>query len=169
LTAQPPLSFLRLYARGQFAPQRHRVGTAPEAVVLLARHVKPAEAKGSDKDAIAKFIGALDADSFVERQKAAKDLAALGRMAEEPLKTALAGKPSAEARQAIEDLLDKLRDKGGPPLELVRPLRAVEVLEDLGTSEARKVLEVLARGQAEAPLTVAARDALGRLDRAVEP
>jgi len=147
-----------------------RLEAAPEeAVALLAKHVKPADAKGSDKDTIAKLIAALDADGFDEREKAAKDLAALGKSAEEPLKKALADKPSAEARRAIEDLLDKMKDKGGPPPELVRPLRAVEVLENLGTPEAKKLLEALAKGRAAAPLTVAAKEALARSDRAVKP
>jgi len=120
-------------------------------------------------DTIAKLIAVLDADSFDEREKAAKDLAAIGKLVREPLKKALADKPSAEARRAIEDLLDKLKDKAGPPSELVRPLRAVKVLEDLGTPEAHKLLEALSRGQAEAPLTVAAKETLVRMDGAAKP
>jgi len=156
-------------SRAAFKAMR-RLKTAPaEAVALLAKHVKPVEAKTAPADTITKLIAALDADSFDEREKAARDLAALGKAAEAPLKKALAGKPSAEVRQAIENLLDKLKDNGGPPLELVRPLRAIEVLEDLGTPAARKLLETLTKGQAEAPLTLAAKDALGRLNRAAVP
>jgi WD40 repeat protein len=147
-----------------------RLEASPEATAaLLARHVKPAEASRADDGAIAKLIAALDADDFDERQKAAKELAALGKSAEGALKKALAAAPSAEVRRALEDLLDRLKDKGGPPSELVRPLRAVEVLEDLGTPEARKLLENLARGRAEAPLTEAARAALARLGRVGKP
>ncbi len=142
-----------------------RLHAAPaEAVTLLARHVKPsAAAQGPDAGTITKLIAALDADRFDEREKAAKDLAALGKAAQEPLKKGLAGNPSAETRRAIEDLLEKLRAKGGPPPELVRPLRAVEVLESLGTPAARKLLETLTKGQAEAPLTAAAKEAMARL------
>ena len=43
--------------------------------------------------------------------------------------------------------------------------RAVEVLERLGTPEARRVLEILAGGAAEALPTTAARAALDRLGR----
>jgi WD40 repeat protein len=156
-------------SRAAFKTMRRLEAAPAEAVTLLTKHVKAAEGKGADADAIAKLIAALDADDFEERQKAGKDLAALGKTAEEPLKKALTGKPSAEAKRAIEDLLEKMKDKGGPPPELVRPLRAVEVLENLGTPEARKLLETLAKGQAGAPLTVAAKEALARLEDAAKP
>jgi WD40 repeat protein len=154
--------------RAAFQAMRRLEAAPAEAVALLTKHVKAVEGKGSDADSITRLIAALDADDFELRQKAAKDLEALGKTAEEPLKKALAKKPSAEAKRAIEELLDKMKDKGGPPLELVRPLRAVEILENLGTPEARKVLESLAKGQAEAPLTVAAKEALERLARAAK-
>ncbi|HKI32920.1 MAG TPA: PQQ-binding-like beta-propeller repeat protein [Gemmataceae bacterium] len=152
--------------RAGFKAMRRLQASPEEAVALLAKHVKPADDRGTDTDTIAKLIAALDADAFKERERATKALAALGKAAEQPLKKALAAGPSAEARRAIEGLLDKMKDKGGPPTELVRPLRAVEVLENLGTPEARKLLESLSKGQAEAPLTVAAKEALGRLARA---
>jgi WD40 repeat protein len=146
-----------------------RMQASPEkTVALLAKYLKAADAKEAGADTIAKLIAALDADSFEEREKASKDLAALGKAAEAPLKAALAAKPSAEAKQRIGQLLEGLKDKG-PSVELLRPLRAVEVLERLGTPEARKLLEGLARGQAEAPLTEAAKGAIGRLEHAGKP
>jgi hypothetical protein len=47
--------------------------------------------------------------------------------------------------------------------ERVQALRAVEVLEWIGTPEARKVLEALATGAPAARLTREARASLGRL------
>jgi WD40 repeat protein len=154
-------------ARAAFRAMRRLQAAPEEAVALLAKNVQPAGG-GADANAIAKLIAALDADSFDEREKASRELAALGKAAEAPLKKALADKPSAEAKQRIGQLLEKLKDQG-PALEVVRPLRAVEVLERLGTPEAKKVLEALAKGQAEAPLTVAAKEALGRLGRTAKP
>jgi dipeptidyl aminopeptidase/acylaminoacyl peptidase len=144
-----------------------RLGATPdEALALLTKHVKPAEAKAIDAAAIDRLIAALDADDFEEREKAEKGLEALGASAGPALRKALGGNPSAEVKKRVDGLLDKLKDKGAPPPELVRPLRAVEVLEELGTPEARKLLEALAKGAPDAPLTVAARGALGRLEQA---
>jgi WD40 repeat protein len=146
-----------------------RLGAAPEeAVALLSGRLKPEDGKGDD---VARLIEALDDDSFDVRQSAARRLAAMGKSAEDPLRKALAGKPSAEMRRAIEDLLDKLKEKAAAPgpSDQVRGLRAVEVLEDVGTPEARKVLEALAKGGADAPLTAGAREALARLGRAGKP
>jgi hypothetical protein len=47
----------------------------------------------------------------------------------------------------------------------VRAARAALVLEQIGTPQAKKVLERLAGGEAEAPPTKAAREALDRLKK----
>jgi hypothetical protein len=49
--------------------------------------------------------------------------------------------------------------------ERLREMRALEVLEGLSTTEARKLLEALARGPADAVLTQEAKAALQRLTR----
>jgi hypothetical protein len=49
--------------------------------------------------------------------------------------------------------------------ELARGVRAVAVLEDIGTQQARRLLMALAGGEPEARLTQEARAALKRLDR----
>jgi hypothetical protein len=48
---------------------------------------------------------------------------------------------------------------------MLRRLRGVQVLEEIGTAEARRLLERLARGEAPAILTRQARAALERLPR----
>jgi hypothetical protein len=60
----------------------------------------------------------------------------------------------------LGDLLGRLNGKSG---EWVRAVRAVAVLEQIGTPEARQVLEALARGAPDALLTQDAQAALGRL------
>jgi hypothetical protein len=47
----------------------------------------------------------------------------------------------------------------------VRAVRAIALLEHIGTSEARAILERLASGEAEALPTEQARAALARLDK----
>ena len=65
-------------------------------------------------------------------------------------------------RRRAELLLKKLADGTLPPEEL-RAVRAVEVLERIADAEARRVLEDLAGGPPEAPVTREARAALQRL------
>ena len=63
----------------------------------------------------------------------------------------------------LRKILEKV-NTADPPPERLRHLRAVEVLEDIGSPEAREVLRRLARGTPQAWLTRASRDALGRLE-----
>jgi hypothetical protein len=51
------------------------------------------------------------------------------------------------------------------PPEDLRHIRAVEVLEGLGTPEARNLLEELAKGAADATLTREAKASLRRLGK----
>jgi hypothetical protein len=65
-------------------------------------------------------------------------------------------------RKRAEDLLAQL---GGPAKapEALRGLRVLQVLEQVGSPEARQVLAALARGRPEDWLTREARGALERL------
>ena len=52
-----------------------------------------------------------------------------------------------------------------PPPEVLRSLRALEVLEHAGTTEAQQLLETLAKGADGAQLTREAQAALQRLTK----
>ena len=151
-------------ARRGFRAMCRLLAAPDDAAALLRERLKPVPGERATPEAIARLLDRLDSDSFDEREKATADLEALGRQAEAAMHKALAAGPSAERKKRIEGLLEKLRVKM-PPREMVRPLRAVEVLERLGTPEARKVLEVLAKGRSAEPLTQAAVEALDRLRR----
>jgi hypothetical protein len=86
----------------------------------------------------------------------------MGDLAKGGLQRALAEKPSLEARQRIIALLEKLRSPVTRP-ETLQALRAVAVLEDIATPEARQLLETLARGELEARLTQQAKASFDRL------
>jgi hypothetical protein len=115
-----------------------------------------------DGKKIAKLLEDLDANEFKTRAAAFKDLAALGGYAEGSLRQALEKKPNLEKHRRLEELLARLRDERAAN-EHLRALRGVEVLEMIGTAEARKVVERLATGAPEAELTRVAKAALGRM------
>jgi WD40 repeat protein len=115
-----------------------------------------------DPKELAALIAGLGSDRFAVRERSSRALADLGEQAVPALRQALQGQPTLEARRRIEKLLGQ---PGGPvrPSELLRALRAVEVLEHIGTPEARELLERLARGTPAARLTREARASLERL------
>jgi HEAT repeat protein len=112
----------------------------------------------------ARLIRDLDDETFAVRAKATKELEELGELAEPALRTALEGKPSLEVRRRVEQLLKRL-DEQMPTPERLRTLRAIAVLERIGTAEARELLRSLAKGAAGASPTREAKSALRRLDR----
>jgi HEAT repeat protein len=115
---------------------------------------------------LAGLLAELDDERFKVRERATRALEKLAETAEPPLKKALAGDPSPEARRRIEGVLDKLKkDRLNPPADRTRLVRAVEVLELIGSAEARQVLNALARGAPEAQITLEAKTALERLSR----
>ncbi|OAI48365.1 hypothetical protein AYO44_07260 [Planctomycetaceae bacterium SCGC AG-212-F19] len=116
-----------------------------------------------DAKRIAQLIADLDGDRFPVRQKASAELAAIGPLARPALEKALAGNPSLEVRQRIEELL---KDANAPLMspQTFRQVRAVAVLEHIGTSEARALLRKLADGADGARQTQEAKAALRRLE-----
>jgi RNA polymerase sigma factor (sigma-70 family) len=116
----------------------------------------------SDAERIKRLIAELDDSSFRTRETALVELVRLGRLAEPAVRTALAGSPSAEQRQRLEVMAARYKD-GVPPDEL-RTRRAVQALRWCGDPEAKKLLADWASGMDGAPLTEAARAALGAMD-----
>jgi WD40 repeat protein len=137
----------------------------PAAAAALVKAKLPAakgQGDGATAAAIDKLIADLDDDDFDKREAATKALAAVGPKAAAALAKALQGEPSVEKKQRIEGLLEMLKGKG-PNLEAVRPTRALELLERVGTAEAKQVLEELAKGDPDASLTREAKATLKRL------
>jgi hypothetical protein len=134
--------------------------SADQAVPLLAARLKPALA--IEPKRLDSLIAHLDSKSFSARQEATHELEELAELAEAALKKALAELPSSEAQQRLGSLMRKVN---GPVTsrESLRTVRAVEVLEHIGTPEARRVLQALAQGLPTARLTVEAKLSLERL------
>ena len=134
--------------------------TPDKAATLLRERLKPVAAP--DESRLTQLIADLDSASFDKRQQAQQELASLDAVAEPSLRKALAGKPSAELRLQVEIMLKNLEGPIARP-EQMRAVRAVELLERLGTPAARGLLEELAAGVPEARLTQEAKGALARM------
>lgn len=118
--------------------------------------VEPAQLK--------QLIADLDSDKFAARKKAADELERLAEVAEPAMRKALADGPSLELQRRLNDLLKPLETLSPPP-ERLRPLRAVQVLEDIGTADARELLEKLSKGSPDSLLTKEAQGAVRRLSK----
>jgi RNA polymerase sigma factor (sigma-70 family) len=141
------------------------VAAGEQSVPFLRKHLRPVPRP--DAERLARLTRDLDNDQLAVRQQAAQELAELGDTAEPALRRGLQGTPSLELRRRIEQLLARLAE--WPP-DRLRALRAVEVLEQSGTTEAQRLLQELARGAPAARLTQEAKAALQRLaKRVAEP
>jgi WD40 repeat protein len=138
-----------------------KLTAAPEQAVEVLRArlkstpaLKEAEVQEKARD--------LDSKNFFRREKAVKELTAMGEAVTPLLEKCLKQGPSYEVMVRIESILKQF--KGGPVSgEALREVRAVEALEALGTEVARAALRQLAEGAPGARLTREAREALERL------
>ncbi len=146
------------------APQAHRAiwslaGVPAQAVPLLRDRLRPAVALPADE--LQRLVQDLESPRFRRREQASRRLAEFGEDAEPTLRQALADKPSAEVRQRLERILAGPRLVPAP--ELLRSLRALQILEAIGDQPARQVLARLAEGAPASRLTREARAAVERL------
>jgi WD40 repeat protein len=145
----------RAYAAGW------KLTEAPPARVVpfLRERLKPNPVP--DSKVVRRLIAELDSPTFSVREAAAKQLGQFGPAVVPAVQRASREIRSAEVRERLDKLLERLTDPVPPP-ESLRTVRAVAVLERVGTADARRVLEDLARGADAAPETKAARAALTR-------
>jgi WD40 repeat protein len=137
------------------------LGDPQQAVALLRERVRPVEPVPAER--VQKLLAALDAADFDEREAAARQLQQLGERAEPALRAALEKNPSAEVKRQLRELLEDPWKVRSP--EALRVLRAIEVLDHIGSPEAKALLERLAKGDPLARETQAARTALDRAMR----
>jgi hypothetical protein len=104
---------------------------------------KPRELPAAQAKRAAALLAALDSDEFDEREKACRDLEAMGEDLEGLLHHALAGKPSADCKLRLCRLLSALEKKHED--ERLRPLRVIMVMEGLGTRQALDALDEYAK------------------------
>jgi hypothetical protein len=116
----------------------------------------------ADPKHLEQLVTDLNDSKFPVRDKATLELEKLGELARSALEKQLAAKPTLEMRKRIEGLLSKLDGPVTRP-EVLRGLRAVEVLERIGTKEAIQILETIATGAPDALVTQDAQAAVQRL------
>jgi RNA polymerase sigma factor (sigma-70 family) len=130
-----------------------------ESVPFLKENLRPVTV---DARRIARLIADLDSDTFAVRQRAAEELESIGEYAVQYLRGAADGNPPLDVKKRIEAVLEKIKS-GTRPASWVRAVRAIAVLEFVGTADARQILEGLARGRTKAWPTQEAEAALDRL------
>jgi hypothetical protein len=138
-----------------------------QALPLLRKQLLPLLVEEEEARKLSSWVADLDSNDFASREKAHKNLEDAGLRAEAALQQALSNKPSLEVRRRGLKLLEAIdRQK---KIEPIQQLRALEVLEHIGTAEARALLADLAKGVPEARLTQEAKASLLRLARRPTP
>jgi hypothetical protein len=138
-----------------YSAMREMVGHPAAALTLLREKLKPVKELPPAK--IDALMAGLDAEEFAAREKASRDLVAVGDAAEARLRALLGGKPGLEVKRRAEDVLSRIE------AGRLRPERAIEVVERIGDDRAVNLLRELAGGMSGAALTSDAAGALARL------
>jgi WD40 repeat protein len=144
-----------------FTAIRALIRTRQQSVSFIMEHLRQVPPIAAEK--MIAWIAELDSERFETRAKAEEELKELRELAETSLRQAVQDKrTSLEQRRRLEGLLQRLQ---GPITsgETLRQLRAVEVLEHIGSPEAQQVLQTLTAGAPQAVLTREAKAALERL------
>ncbi|MFO0967648.1 MAG: WD40 repeat domain-containing protein [Gemmataceae bacterium] len=135
------------------------VAAPKEAVTWIKDHVKPVAPL--DVKQINEWIAQLGDEQFRIRAKANEELLKVGEPLLPLIEKALADKATPEAARRLTELRAKI---AAAPMqgERLRAYRAIEVLEQIATPEARRALQALADGAPGALVTDSAAAALKR-------
>jgi WD40 repeat protein len=140
----------------------NQLAAAPKpTLALLGKHLHATPAE--EPATLERLVADLDNMKFAVRQKAKEDLEKLGDLARPALTKVLDGQPSLETRQRVEAILREVLSGALTP-DRLRQVRAVEVLERIGTPEAKQLLHTLTKGADGDRQTREARAALGRME-----
>jgi RNA polymerase sigma factor (sigma-70 family) len=140
-------------------------GHPEQTVDLIRTHVKPV-AEVEPKE-LGRLLADLDAESYTAREQAARELEIVGPQAARALRRALEQNPSANLRQQLEALLTAPGIARSSQTQ--QQLRAIQVLEVVGSPGARALLATLTTGAPLARETQAAQASLERLRSRTEP
>ncbi len=134
---------------------------APKPTVeLFGKKVPPVSKELREK--VEKAIAELDDDAFTKRDQAMKDLQSLAHQFAPLLEAKMKAAAAGEIRNRLTFILKQMGEEK-QPASLVMELRALNLLEQIGTKEARDLVERLSHGAAQARLTVEAQAVLERM------
>jgi WD40 repeat protein len=140
-----------------------RLVHAPEqTVAFLKNKVQPVPKLSNEQ--IVQLVEKLGSPSYKIREQATRELRLLEHAARPILQQELPRAKQLEKARRLEKLLEELRGYFSDPQRL-RQVRALEVLERIGSKEALAVLRLLASGAPGALRTQMAADGLRRLRR----
>lgn len=125
---------------------------------VLSKRLQPD--RGASEKEINELIKNLASEKFAQREPALKRLKEIGTRSLPLLEKALKQAPNLETARRIQDLLKTVETSLTP--EALRDLRGLQILEMIGTPEARKLLSEIAAGDPLAAKTQLARTALER-------
>jgi WD40 repeat protein len=150
--------------RGKNAEEAYRskwalVGDPTKTVEFLCAQLPSTTPISAEQ--IKSWISDLDSSQYSVRERAQRELQNQFDQTEESLRKTLAGSVSAEARNRINRIID-VNFAAIPQPDQLRDMRAIEVLEQIGTPEARDLLRRLAPS---AVATRTSRDAAQSLKR----
>jgi WD40 repeat protein len=132
------------------------------AIALFEKNVKPVPP--GDEARITQLIADLQNINGGTRRKAMTELtthgeAALGALTQLP--------PEQQNHQTVRAMIGKLSNKQ-PPADRMRTIKAVQILGQLGTDEAKQMLEKVAKGATGVRLTLEAKAALEKFGKTGE-
>lgn len=142
---------------------RTLIGIPKSSVPFLGERLKPVP--GPDARRLQLLIADLESGDFRTREEATRALEKLGPLAAPALEKKLTEKQGLEMRRRLEMLVERA-DHTVLTLDELRAVRAIDVLQGIGSADAVAVLEKLAGGADGAVQTVRARQALRVLRRA---
>ncbi len=129
------------------------------ALPLLRKRLHPAKI---ESQWLRDRLADLDSDVYEKREAATRELKQVVEAVAEALQTAKEKTASEEVRRRLGIVLEASRS-AVPPADVVRDLRALAVLERIGSDAATQLLKTLAEGTPGVPLTREAKGALQRL------
>src|SRR5262249_12196233 len=110
------------------------IAAPKQAVPFLKKQLRPVE---FDAKKLAQWITELNHDKFKVRAQAQAEIEKLEILAEKAVREELAKKPPLELRQRLEKLLARVESLS-PAKGWLRTVRSLEVLEQIGSAEARQ-------------------------------